>query len=48
MIRVLSTMHISKMGLKRKKSYKPKGAERKGEGHDRGSYPHVPTMYMTA
>ena len=35
MIRVLSTLHISKMGLKRKKSYKPKGAERKGEGHDR-------------
>ena len=43
MILVLSTMHISQMVLKRKKSYKPKGDEREGVGggQDRGSYPHV-------
>ena len=43
MILVLSTMHISKMVLKRKKSYKPKGDEREGVGggageQDRGTY----------
>ena len=32
MILVLSTMHISQMVLKRKKSYKPKGDEREGVG----------------
>ena len=32
MILVLSTMHISKMVLKRKKSYKPNGFEREGGG----------------
>ena len=45
MILVLSTMHISQMVLKRKKSYKPKGDEREGVGgggQDRGSYLHVP------
>ena len=45
MILVLSTMHISQMILKRKKSYQPKGDEREGVGggeQDRGSYPHVP------
>ena len=43
MILVLSTMHISQMVLKRKKSYKPKGDERGsgGGGHDRDSYPHL-------
>ena len=32
MILVLSTMHISKMVLKRKKSYKPNGFERERGG----------------
>ena len=32
MILVLSTMHISQMVLKKKKSYKPKGDEREGVG----------------
>ena len=37
MILVLKTMHISKMVLKREKSYKPKGGEKRG-GQDRGYY----------
>ena len=32
MILVLSTMHISQMVFKRKKSYKPKSGEREGGG----------------
>ena len=43
MILVLSTMHISQMDLKRKKSYKHKDDEREGVlgggVRDRGSYP---------
>ena len=43
MILVLSTMHISQMVLKRKKSYKPKGGEREGGGDKKVvSYPHFP------